>query len=744
MSRLIQTVSLRPALSSFLQRLPRVPPACLCLLKILMRTGSTTGGARDRLTNIGGDLSKNRGTRAEAMSALGQLVFSQDTQAGVDTLHYLLWCSISEDFELRTKVINLIVNELLHMEDWCDAIIMKFAIQSQVCVVGIDAMMAWFEKSPSTSAQYASRGEKEEMVGGGEDEEENDRMEEGTRGESEEFSLHRSFDEYDGGMSFSGEFQCVTSVDSIEDGSNGNTTNTTSSVAAQADNAKRCLQLLLQLCPVDKRVLGCLMSMYSAWEGFRIAQEEVAANRLLSSAGEGVEGKDAAAAATNADPGALTATVSAPSTSPAVWSLADTLKSEMRNILPAVLHNNTVESVFDTLAVSCDALARPLLEFALVVMLPDYSVPPSPSIIQRVRAFVDLHQQQQRQDTIEKEPSVNPQQIAGGEDAQEMTNEGETEAKMDVEEQHDTNATVADPLDGIVDPVDFRLMLPLVGGFSANTIVAHLPRMIKVLGKMTTTATGGAAVASTASAADETDGVGGLRSVFNRICKVRPPPLSKSALLVALHRIDFEAQGLEAKLVLEAISLCLNNKSEFSGEVIKDALRKMVTDDQLAPPYALMRTAILSAQSFAEVKRFVLSDVIPSLVRKRVWLSLPKLWDGVIHGARNLAATGFKNSELTLRALLGIPAKQLKGLLRAAPAVKVAMAKLLKTLSSEEKEEVTSGKWVGLVNSVESATATALEGGGEDDAAPLSEAEKAKLTADKQKIIKDIAATPTT
>jgi hypothetical protein len=184
-----------------------------------------------------------------------------------------------------------------------------------------------------------------------------------------------------------------------------------------------------------------------------------------------------------------------------------------------------------------------------------------------------------------------------------------------------------------------------------------------------------------------------------------------------LCRLDFEAHNLKAKSVLDAISVCLNNKSDYSGEVIKEALRTMLADE--VPPHALMRTAILSSQSFGEVKRYVLSDVMPQLVRKRVWVTAPKLWDGVVYGAKNLAATGFKNSEFTLRALLGVPAAQLKGLLRVAPTVRTAMGKLLKTLSTEEKEEAVSGRWAGIA---------------EDGAASLEE---------KQKLIKEIAASVT-
>jgi hypothetical protein len=216
--------------------------------------------------------------------------------------------------------------------------------------------------------------------------------------------------------------------------------------------------------------------------------------------------------------------------------------------------------------------------------------------------------------------------------------------------------------------------------------------------------------------------------------------------LFFLRRIDFEAHCIKSKTMLDAISLCLDNKSDFSGDVIKEVLRNMLAD--AVPPYALMRTAIISAQSFGDVKRYVLSDVIPGLVRKAIWEKAPKLWEGVVFGTKNLAVSGFKNSELTLRALLGVPAPQLQGLLKAAPTVKVPMAKLLKTLSEEEKEEVTSGRWVGLVaGPTPAAAAAAAAAEGSADVLPPStvpektEAEL-KLIADKKKLIKLISETP--
>lgn len=194
---------------------------------------------------------------------------------------------------------------------------------------------------------------------------------------------------------------------------------------------------------------------------------------------------------------------------------------------------------------------------------------------------------------------------------------------------------------------------------------------------------------------------------------------------------------MKAKVVLDTISLCLNNKAEYTAEVVKDALKTMLAE--AVPPYAMMRTAILSGQSFGEVKKFVLSDVIPSLVRRSIWVESPKLWDGVCVATKNFAVGGV-NAEATLRALLGIPAAQLRALLRVAPNVKAVMAKVLKALAPEERDEVVSGRRVGV--SAVGAAAAMMEIGEATSTSTAGAADVAKSEADKLRLVKDIMATP--
>ncbi len=130
------------------------------------------------------------------------------------------------------------------------------------------------------------------------------------------------------------------------------------------------------------------------------------------------------------------------------------------------------------------------------------------------------------------------------------------------------------------------------------------------------------------------------------------------------------------------------SKEEFNSEVIKDAVTILLEGPTL--PTALMRTVILSAQ-VPEIKKFALSVVIPTLVRLKTWNTAPKVWEGVAHGVKSMIGT--RDSEPTLRALLGLPLTQLRGIIKAAPTVKGYMSKVLKSLSADEFEEVVSGRW---------------------------------------------------
>lgn len=168
-----------------------------------------------------------------------------------------------------------------------------------------------------------------------------------------------------------------------------------------------------------------------------------------------------------------------------------TLRSELRNILPAISQGHPLESIFDTLALRCDRACWPLVEYALTVLLADLAVPASLALIQKVRRFA---------------LSEGASEIEQGEDG--------GAAQETKEMQVDDAAGSATGIRDIVDTDAFRLTLPLIGGVATAEVEAVLPRIVGLY-------------------EEDTEG---LKKIFARITKARPPPLTKSALLVALHR----------------------------------------------------------------------------------------------------------------------------------------------------------------------------------------------------------------
>lgn len=109
MSRMLQIASLRSSLAAFMLGLPRIPIGALAVLKLLMTTGSKgPSSEKGKDKGASADL-RGRGTRAEALHLLAQVVFSQDEVAGKDALLHVLKQCLSDDFEMRSKVINLVV-----------------------------------------------------------------------------------------------------------------------------------------------------------------------------------------------------------------------------------------------------------------------------------------------------------------------------------------------------------------------------------------------------------------------------------------------------------------------------------------------------------------------------------------------------------------------------------------------------------------------------------------------------------
>lgn len=185
-------------------------------------------------------------------------------------------------------------------------------------------------------------------------------------------------------------------------------------------------------------------------------------------------------------------------------------------------------------------------------------------------------------------------------------------------------------------------------------------------------------------------------------------------------RLNFEALNIKQKAYVDSISVCITDVTTFTGDVVRDAMKIMMDDDVL--PVALVRTALLASKAHNDVKKYVLNDFIPILIKRKIWVTTPVHWEGLKHCVKNYAVgPPAAQVEPTLRAVLGLPGPQLKSVVAAAPTIKTTLAKLLKVLSATEREDVLSGRWAGL-------DTTSTSG------------EIAVLDAEKAKIVKELSA----
>ncbi|XP_072056867.1 uncharacterized protein [Arachis hypogaea] len=104
------------------------------------------------------------------------------------------------------------------------------------------------------------------------------------------------------------------------------------------------------------------------------------------------------------------------------------------------------------------------------------------------------------------------------------------------------------------------------------------------------------------------------------------PALTPVEVLVAIHGIVPEKDGLALKKITDACSACFEQRTVFTQQVLAKALNQMV--DQTPLPLLFMRTVIQAIDAFPALVDFVM-EILSKLVTKQVW-RMPKLWVGFL------------------------------------------------------------------------------------------------------------------
>ncbi|XP_065881787.1 uncharacterized protein [Euphorbia lathyris] len=104
------------------------------------------------------------------------------------------------------------------------------------------------------------------------------------------------------------------------------------------------------------------------------------------------------------------------------------------------------------------------------------------------------------------------------------------------------------------------------------------------------------------------------------------PALTPAEVLVAIHDINPEKDGLPLKKITDVCSACFEQRTVFTQQVLAKALNQMV--DQTPLPLLFMRTVIQAIDAFPTLVDFVM-EILSKLVSRQVW-KMPKLWVGFL------------------------------------------------------------------------------------------------------------------
>ncbi|XP_004299835.1 PREDICTED: symplekin-like [Fragaria vesca subsp. vesca] len=141
------------------------------------------------------------------------------------------------------------------------------------------------------------------------------------------------------------------------------------------------------------------------------------------------------------------------------------------------------------------------------------------------------------------------------------------------------------------------------------------------------------------------------------------PALTPAEVLVSIHNIVPDKEGLTLKKITDVCSACFEQRTVFTQQVLAKALNQMV--DQTPIPLLFMRTVIQAIDAFPSLVDFVM-EILSKLVRKQVW-RMPKLWVGFLKCASQTQPHSF-------HVLLQLPPPQLESALNKYANVKGPLA----------------------------------------------------------------------
>ncbi|XP_076904696.1 uncharacterized protein LOC143560239 [Bidens hawaiensis] len=139
--------------------------------------------------------------------------------------------------------------------------------------------------------------------------------------------------------------------------------------------------------------------------------------------------------------------------------------------------------------------------------------------------------------------------------------------------------------------------------------------------------------------------------------------LTPAEVLIAIHGIDPEKDGIPLKKVTDACNTCFQQRQIFTQQVLAKVLNQLV--EQIPLPLLFMRTVIQTISAFPSLVDFIM-EILSRLVSKQIWKN-QKLWVGFLKCAQLTKPQSFS-------VLLQLPPAQLEIALNKQPVLKGPLA----------------------------------------------------------------------
>ncbi|KVH94873.1 Armadillo-like helical [Cynara cardunculus var. scolymus] len=137
------------------------------------------------------------------------------------------------------------------------------------------------------------------------------------------------------------------------------------------------------------------------------------------------------------------------------------------------------------------------------------------------------------------------------------------------------------------------------------------------------------------------------------------PVLTPAEVLIGIHGIDPEKDGIPLKKVTDACNACFRQRQIFTQQVLAKVLNQLV--EQIPLPMLFMRTVIQTIATFPSLVDFIM-EILSRLVSKQIWKN-QKLWVGFLKCVQLTKPQSFS-------VLLQLPPAQLEIALNKQPVLK--------------------------------------------------------------------------